>query len=59
MSLFVRKKTVIARRGFTLVELLTVITIILIMSAILVPVIQGAVTKARMTRSMSDGRSIY
>jgi prepilin-type N-terminal cleavage/methylation domain-containing protein len=46
-------------RGFTLVELLVVIAIIAILAALLFPAIQGALTKGKMIRTMSNGKNIY
>jgi prepilin-type N-terminal cleavage/methylation domain-containing protein len=46
------------RPGFTLVELLVVIAIIAILMALVLPMVQGAVLKARMMQVVSNGRSI-
>jgi prepilin-type N-terminal cleavage/methylation domain-containing protein len=56
MSMLWRK---IKKRGFTLVELLVVIAIIAILAALLFPAIQGALTKGKMIRTMSNGKNIY
>jgi len=53
------KWRILKNRGFTLVELLVVIAIIAILAALLFPAIQGALTKGKMIRTMSNGKNIY
>lgn len=53
------KWRLLKKRGFTLVELLVVIAIIAILAALLFPAIQGALTKGKMIRTMSNGKNIY
>ena len=48
-----------SKTGFTLVELLVVMVIISILTAVLVPMVQIAILKAHMTRTTANGRSIY
>lgn len=45
--------------GFTLVELLVVIAIIAILASLLTPVVQDAMTKGKMTQTLSNGVQIY
>ncbi len=47
-----------ARLGFTLIELLTVIAVIAVLSAILIPVIKNARVKANLTKSVSNLRQL-
>lgn len=47
------------RSGFTLVELLVVIAIIAILASLLTPVVQEALTKGKMTQTLSNGVQIY
>lgn len=46
------------RRGFTIIELLAVISIVAILAAILFPVLAGAKTRAKITRVRSDLRQV-
>ena len=46
------------RRAFTLIELLVVIAILGILSAMLVPVVNGALQKGRMVREKACGRNL-
>jgi len=46
-------------RGFTLVELMVAVVIIGLASAIAVPVLQDATTKARRNAMLADGRVLY
>lgn len=45
--------------GFTLIELLVVISIIAILAAVLTPAVTDALTRGKMTGTMSNGRGIY
>ena len=55
VRLFQRKNRV----GFTLIELLVVIAIIALLAALLVPAVQKAMFKARVTQLINNGRQIY
>jgi prepilin-type N-terminal cleavage/methylation domain-containing protein len=46
-------------KGFTLIELLVVIAIIGILAALLFPAVNGAITKAKAQKTVSDGRQIW
>jgi prepilin-type N-terminal cleavage/methylation domain-containing protein len=46
-------------RGFTLIELLVVIAIIAILAAVLTPTVTDALTRGKMTGTLSNGRSIH
>jgi prepilin-type N-terminal cleavage/methylation domain-containing protein len=55
-----KKKSMEARRhGFTLVELLGVMAIVLILVGLLIPGIQHALGKARLARMINNGRNCY
>lgn len=46
-------------KGFTLIELLVVIAIIAILAAVLTPTVTDALTRGKMTGTLSNGRSIF
>jgi prepilin-type N-terminal cleavage/methylation domain-containing protein len=46
-------------RGFTLVELLVVISIIAILASLALPAITGAISKAQMGQALSNAKQIY
>lgn len=46
------------RRGFTLIEMLTVISIIAVLAALLFPMIRRAIDMAQVTRMKNNGRQI-
>ena len=48
-----------SRKAFTLVELMVTISIIVLLALILVPVLAGSMDKAKMTRSLAQGKGIY
>jgi prepilin-type N-terminal cleavage/methylation domain-containing protein len=47
------------RGGFTLIELLVVMAVILILVGLLIPAVQAALNKARITDLMNNGRNCY
>ncbi len=47
------------KKGFTLIELLVVIAIIAILAAVLTPTVTDALTRGKMTGTLSNGRSIF
>jgi type IV pilus assembly protein PilA len=47
------------KKGFTIVELVIVIAVIAILSAVLIPTFSGVVTEAKLTAAMSDARAEY
>jgi len=46
-------------RGFSLIELLGVIAIIMVLIGLLVPAVQAAINKARATRTLNNGRNCF
>jgi prepilin-type N-terminal cleavage/methylation domain-containing protein len=52
------KKQITSRRGFTLIEMLVVITIIALLAGLLFPVVSKAIVNAKRNRAASECRSI-
>src|ERR1700745_2623473 len=48
-----------SNRGFTLVEMLVVISIIAVIAALAFPALSGAITRSQMTQAVSNARQIY
>jgi len=53
------KPTKMKTSGFTLIELLVVIAVIAILATIVVPAVTGALTTAKWTKMLSNGRNVY
>jgi len=53
------KRVMKKKKGFTLMELLIVIAIIVVLVAISIPVFKGQITKANETADVADIRSCY
>lgn len=47
------------KKGFTLVELIVVIAILIILTAILVPVVSGYIQQAQDATAMANARTVY
>ena len=54
-----KRKNLLNKKGFTLIELIVVIAILAILALILVPSITGYISKATTAKDVANARSIY
>ncbi len=52
-------KKILAKKGFTLIELIVVIAILAILAAILIPSITSYITEATKAKDLANARSLY